>query len=142
MTEPTSASGSPAAYEARTRGVVVRVSPSYLPGQSEPEKSRWVWAYTIEIENLGDRTLKLISRRWLITDGQGRTQEVKGLGVVGEQPVLKPGESFRYTSGCPLSTPTGMMVGSYLMAPVDGESFEAEIPAFSLDLPGARATLN
>jgi ApaG protein len=122
--------------------VVVRVSPSYLPGQSEPEKSRWVWAYTIEIENRGEQTLKLISRRWLITDGQGRTQEVKGLGVVGEQPVLKPGESFRYTSGCPLSTPTGMMVGSYLMAPDQGESFEAEIPPFSLDLPGARATLN
>lgn len=122
--------------------MVVRVSPSYLPGQSEPEKSRWVWAYTIEIVNQGDQTLKLISRRWLITDGQGRTQEVKGLGVIGEQPVLKPGESFRYTSGCPLSTPTGMMAGSYLMAPDEGESFEAEIPAFSLDLPGARATLN
>lgn len=142
MTERTSASGGGAPYEAVTRGVVVRVSPSYLPGQSEPEKSRWVWAYTIEIENQAQQTLKLVSRRWLITDGQGRTQEVKGLGVVGEQPVLKPGESFRYTSGCPLSTPTGMMTGSYLMAPEQGESFEAEIPAFSLDLPGARATLN
>jgi ApaG protein len=128
-------------YEACTQGVSVRVVVSYLPQQSDPPK-RWVWAYMVEIENGGERTVQLVSRHWTITDGLGRTEEVKGLGVVGEQPILRPGETHSYTSGCPLSTPTGSMVGSYRMLVEGGEPFDAEIPAFSLDLPGGRRSLN
>ena len=131
-----------AAYEAQTRGVVVRVRPEYLPDQSEPDDRRWVWAYHIEVENRSPATVQLLARRWLITDATGRTEEVKGLGVVGEQPVLNPGEVFRYTSGCPLPTPSGVMAGSYRMvANADGQ-FDAVIPAFSLDLPGSARTVN
>ncbi|MFN3288747.1 MAG: Co2+/Mg2+ efflux protein ApaG [Sphingomonadaceae bacterium] len=129
-------------YAATTRGITVRVAPSYLPEQSDPAAGRWVWAYHIRIENGGDEPVQLISRHWIITDAQGRTQEVRGLGVVGEQPVIQPGASFDYVSGCPLTTPSGMMRGSYQMTLGSGWPFEVEIPAFSLDSPEARARPN
>lgn len=129
-------------YEAVTRGVKVRVRPEYLPDQSEPDERRWVWAYHIEVENGGAATVQLLARRWLITDALGRTEEVKGLGVVGEQPVLQPGERFRYTSGCPLQTSSGVMRGSYRMVAQGDGQFDVEIPAFSLDLPRAGRTVN
>ena len=128
-------------YEAETQGVRVRVRPEYLPDQSDPDERRWVWAYHIEVENHGAAAVQLLARHWRITDETGRVEEVKGLGVVGEQPVLNPGQRFRYTSGCPLPTPSGVMAGAYRMAGADGQ-FDAQIPAFSLDLPGAARTLN
>jgi len=124
-------------YEASTRGVVVRVKTNYLAEQSDPIESRYVWAYTIEIENHSQDTVQLVSRRWRITDGANRTEEVGGPGVIGEQPRLKPREAFRYTSGCPLTTPSGEMRGGFQMVTDAGETFEAEAPAFSLHLPGA-----
>jgi ApaG protein len=122
-------------YRAVTRGIQVTVTPSYLADRSSPEDSRYFWAYTIEIVNLGKVTVQLKTRHWKITDAQGHVQEVRGPGVVGEQPVLKPGERFEYTSGVPLTTPTGMMSGTYQMVAENGERFDAEIPAFSLDSP-------
>lgn len=122
-------------YERETRGIFVRVMPDYLEEQSSPEQGRFVWAYTIEIENRGLEVVRLVERRWEITDALGRTQEVRGPGVVGEQPVLEPGETFRYTSGAPLPTPSGLMVGAYRMETADGEPFEVAVPAFSLDSP-------
>ena len=130
------------AYEAETEGVLIRVRPSYLAGQSDPDGGRWVWAYQVEIVNLTATTVQLMARRWVITDGQGRVEEVRGAGVVGEQPVIKPGDSYTYASGCPLGTPTGSMVGGYSMTDPSGRSFEAAIPAFSLDVPGERRVLN
>ena len=130
------------AYEAETEGVLVRVRPSYLAGQSDPDGGRWVWAYQVEIVNLTTTTVQLMARRWVITDGQGRVEEVRGAGVVGEQPVIQPGDSYSYASGCPLGTPTGSMVGGYYMTDASGRSFEAAIPAFSLDVPGERGVLN
>ena len=130
------------AYEAETEGVLVRVRPSYLAGQSDPDGGRWVWAYQVEIVNLTTTTVQLMARRWVITDGQGRVEEVRGAGVVGEQPVIQPGDSYSYASGCPLGTPTGSMVGGYYMTDASGRSFEAAIPAFSLDVPGERRVLN
>ena len=130
------------AYEAETEGVLVRVRPSYLAGQSDPDGGRWVWAYQVEIVNLTALPVQLMARRWVITDGQGRVEEVRGAGVVGEQPVIKPGDSYSYASGCPLGTPTGSMVGGYYMTDSSGRSFEAAIPAFSLDVPGERRVLN
>lgn len=124
-------------YEARTRDIVVRVKPSYLPRESMPEEGRFVWTYTVEIENHGAETVQLVSRRWIITDGFNRTEEVRGQGVVGEQPELRPREAFRYASGCPLPTPSGTMRGAYQMMTHGGEPFEADIPEFSLHLPGA-----
>lgn len=129
-------------YEATTRGIVVRVVTSYLPAQSDPVQSRYAWAYMIEIENHGDEPVQLISRRWEITDARNHTEIVSGPGVVGEQPHLKPREAFRYSSGCPLSTPSGEMRGTYQMITDAGEAFEVEIPAFSLHLPDARRTVN
>ena len=129
-------------YQATTRGIIVRVTPSYLPGQSDPLESRYVWSYTIEIENHGDDTVQLVSRRWMITDALNRTETVSGAGVVGEQPRLKPREAFRYTSGCPLSTPSGAMRGYYQMLTDEGVAFEVEVPAFSLHLPGAHRAVN
>ena len=129
-------------YEAETRGVVVRVAPSYLPQQSDPDDGRWVWAYLVDIENGGADTVQLVDRHWIITDANGRVEEVQGPGVVGEQPVLQPGDSYQYTSGCPLGTDSGVMVGSYGMITGDGERFEAAIPAFSLHLPGADRAVN
>ena len=129
-------------YEAVTRGVRVRVVASYLPQQSDPQEGRWVWAYVIEIDNEGEETVQLVDRHWIITDGHGRVEEVQGPGVVGEQPVLAPGDSYQYTSGCPLGTDSGVMVGSYGMITAGGERFEAAIPAFSLHMPGADRTVN
>ena len=131
-----------ATYEPLTHDILVRVRPEYLPDQSEPERGHWLWAYHIEVENRSGATVQLLARRWLITDATGRTEEVKGLGVVGEQPVLNPGERFRYTSGCPLPTPSGLMRGSYRMAAQALGQFDVDIPAFSLDLPHLPRTVN
>ena len=130
------------AYEAETDGIVVRVQPSYLAGQSDPDAGRWVWAYQVEIVNLTGVPVQLISRRWVITDARGQTEEVSGPGVVGEQPTILPGESYSYASGCPLGTASGSMVGAYSMTDAAGRAFEAVIPAFSLDGPGERRVLN
>ncbi|MDR3511890.1 MAG: Co2+/Mg2+ efflux protein ApaG [Caulobacteraceae bacterium] len=129
-------------YEATTRGIVVRVVTTYLPAQSSAEESRYSWAYMIEIENHGEEAVQLISRRWEITDALNRTEVVTGAGVVGEQPHLKPREAFRYSSGCPLTTPSGEMRGTYQMVTDGGDAFEVEIPAFSLHLPNASKTVN
>ena len=129
-------------YEARTGDILVRVSPAYLPEDSNPENGRWIWSYTVEIENHGQDTVTLVSRHWVITDGLNRVEEVRGQGVVGEQPVLGPREAFRYASGCPLGTPSGAMRGTYQMVTARGEAFEVTIPEFSLHLPGARRRLN
>ncbi len=129
-------------YREITRNIEVTAKPSYLPEQSNPENGRYFWAYTIEIENQGEKTVTLLSRHWVITDGEGKIQEVKGDGVVGEQPSLAPGSSFTYTSGCPLTTPQGIMAGSYLFTTEEGELFPVKIPAFSLDLPQAKRVLH
>jgi ApaG protein len=130
------------AYEARTRDILVRVTPSYLEDRSRPEEGEWAWAYAIDIENHGEETVTLVTRHWFITDGLNRTEEVAGPGVVGEQPTLAPGEAFRYQSGCPLPTPSGSMRGSYRMVSETGEGFDVEIPEFSLHLPGATRRMN
>ncbi len=132
----------PGIYEAVTRSIAVRVRPVYLPDQSDPDERRWIWAYTIEVDNAGGETVQLLSRHWIITDATGHVEEVRGPGVVGEQPILQPGESFTYTSGCPLPTPSGTMVGTYTMSDPAGAEFEIEIPAFSLDLPHAPRVVN
>ena len=129
-------------YQAVTRNIEVTVTPQYLPERSSPESNEYFWAYTIEIINRGAETVQLRTRHWRITDAFGRRQEVKGAGVVGKQPVLKPGESFEYTSGVPLPTPSGFMTGSYGMASVSGEAFEIAIPTFSLDGPDSGRTIN
>jgi ApaG protein len=129
-------------YEARTRDVLVRVAPAYMAEQSQPEEGQWLWAYVVEIENHGTETVTLMSRHWIITDALNRVEEVKGPGVVGEQPVLGPREAFRYNSGCPLTTPSGSMRGTYQMVTAAGEAFDVEIPAFSLHLPGALRRVN
>ena len=129
-------------YRAVTRGIRVTVMPQYLADRSSPEDERFFWAYKIEIVNLGTVTVQLRSRHWKITDGHGNLQEVRGPGVVGEQPTLKPGERFEYTSGVPLPTPTGMMTGSYQMVGENGENFDVEIPAFSLDSPHSKRVLH
>lgn len=123
--------------EACTRGIRVRVRTEYLPQRSNPAHSQYLFAYRIQIANEGDDTVQLLSRHWVITDALGHVEEVKGPGVVGEQPVLAPGESFEYTSACPLQTPFGSMQGSYQMVTDGGQSFEAEIAAFSLSQPHA-----
>ena len=129
-------------YNALTRGIRVTVTPEYLDDQSSPEESQFFWAYTIEITNESDETVQLRSRIWRITDASGQTEEVRGPGVVGETPVIEPGGSFSYTSGCPLKTPSGIMVGSYQMAGEDGEMFDVAIPAFSLDSPFVVRSVN
>lgn len=129
-------------YEKITRGIAVQVQPFYLEDQSTPEESHYVWAYRVRIQNKGDETVQLRTRYWRITDARGRIQEVRGPGVVGEQPVLKPGEMFEYTSGCPLPTSSGFMVGSYQMENAGGETFDIAIPAFSLDSPDQVIRLN
>ncbi len=126
------------AYESVSNGIRVRVRPAFLEDQSEPDEDRFLWSYTVTIENVGPRTVQLVSRYWHITDAVGRVQEVRGPGVVGAQPVLEPGQSFEYTSGCPLPTASGAMVGRYQMQAVSGEAFEAEIPAFLLESPHER----
>lgn len=129
-------------YRATTRGVVVTVEPAYSPERSAPESGAYFWTYTIVIRNEGSDTVQLVNRHWEIVDALGKQFEVRGPGVVGEQPVLASGESFRYTSGVPLATPSGMMSGSYEMRGPGGEMFEVEIPAFSLDSPHGRPSLN
>ncbi len=129
-------------YRATTRGIQVTVTPHFLPERSAPAQSHYFWAYTIEIANLGAEPVQLESRYWRITDALGRLQEVRGAGVVGEQPILQPGQSFEYTSGVPLNTPSGLMVGSYGMVGAKGERFDIDIPAFSLDSPSEARTVN
>ncbi len=129
-------------YSATTREICVTVCPAYLPEQSEPEDRHFVWAYHVTIENHGSETVQLLRRHWRITDARGELVEVRGSGVVGEQPRLEPGDAFEYTSGTPLTTPSGIMSGSYEMENEHGESFDIEIPAFSLDSPHQPARLN
>jgi len=129
-------------YSATTRSITVSVEPTYLEDQSSPGEHRYVWAYRVRIENQGPETVQLRRRHWRITDAMGRTQEVRGPGVIGEQPVLAPGASFEYTSGTPLATPSGIMVGTYEMETKQGESFAIAIPAFSLDSPHQSVRLN
>ena len=122
-------------HAAETRGVIVRVSVNYLPEQSEPARGRWFWAYHIRVENEGPMAVQLLTRHWIITDGRGARHSVEGEGVVGEQPLIAPGASFDYVSGCPLATPTGSMQGSYHMVGEDGSGFDVDIPKFALLAP-------
>ncbi len=123
-------------YSKTTRAIAVTVRSSYLPEQSQPEESRFVWAYRVRIENRGEVRVQLLRRTWLITDARGRVQRVDGAGVVGKQPVLAPGEAFEYTSGTPLETPSGFMTGAYHMVELEsGAAFDVAIPPFSLDSP-------
>jgi ApaG protein len=123
-------------YTSTTRGIRVSVRAFFLADQSEPDRAHYVWAYRVAIANEGKETVQLLRRTWRITDGLGRTQEVNGEGVVGEQPVLEPGQSFEYTSGTPLATPSGFMRGAYhMVVATTGETFDVAIPAFSLDSP-------
>ena len=126
-------------YAAETRGVIVRVSVSFLPEQSEPDRGRWFWAYHIRIENAGAMAVQLLTRHWVITDGRGARHSVEGEGVIGEHPLIAPGDSFDYVSGCPLSTPSGAMLGSYHMMGDDGAGFDVEIPRFALLAPAVGA---
>jgi len=129
-------------YSAVSNNIKVTVRPKYLAERSEPDEDRYFWSYTIEIANDGDRTVQLTHRHWQITDANGHREEVRGPGVVGEQPKLKPGDAFSYTSGCPLRTPSGLMVGTYRMVDESGQAFDVSIPAFSLDSPHAKRVLN
>jgi ApaG protein len=129
-------------YQATTRQIKITVTPSYLAENSSPEDGQFVWAYQVQIENLGPETVQLMSRFWRITDAKGEVHEVRGAGVVGEQPVLSPGKSFSYASGTPLQTPSGIMAGHYFMHNERGEAFKVEIPAFSLDSPLSLAQVN
>jgi ApaG protein len=129
-------------YTAVSNKIKVTVTPKYLSEQSEPDEGRYFWSYTIEIANVGDRVVQLTHRHWKITDANGAREEVRGPGVVGEQPKLRPGDAFTYTSGCPLRTPSGIMVGTYRMVDERGEAFDVEIPAFSLDSPYSKRMLN
>jgi ApaG protein len=129
-------------YRRTTQDIEVEVEPFYLADRSEPDEMRYVWGYRITIANNSDETVQLLARYWKITDGLGRTEEVRGPGVVGEQPELNPGDSFQYTSGCPLRTPSGIMVGHYTMRGEEGRLFEIDIPAFSLDLPDEGRSVN
>ena len=129
-------------YQRITRDIKIVVRPQYLEGQSKPEEGHFVWAYTVTIENHGRETVTLRTRYWKITDAHGRVQEVRGAGVVGEQPTLKPGDSYQYTSGCPLPTASGFMSGAYQMQMGGGELFNVDIPAFSLDSPHEKHSIN
>ena len=129
-------------YEAVTHGIRIKVEPQYVEDQSSPDESYFFWAYTIEIANQSDAVVQLKTRHWRITDARGKTEEVRGPGVVGKTPVLDPGESFTYTSGCPLGTASGIMVGSYQMQLQDGSLIDVAVPAFSLDSPFAIRSVN
>jgi ApaG protein len=129
-------------YRAVTRQIEVKVSPRFMPERSSPENGYFFWAYTIMLTNLGGETVQLKTRHWRITDAHGRLQEVRGAGVVGEEPVLAPGENFEYTSGVPLPTSSGFMTGSYGMVTAAGERFDIAVPAFSLDTPQRERTIN
>ena len=129
-------------YTATTSDITVSVTPLFLEDESEPDEHRYLWAYNIKIINNGAHTVQLLNRYWHITDALGRVEEVRGPGVVGKQPILAPGDTFEYTSGCPLSTPSGVMVGAYEMTRQDGLRFEIDVPAFSLDSPFEVQKLN
>jgi ApaG protein len=130
-------------YEETTDGVRIRVTPAFQPADSAPEEGRYFWAYTIEILNLSARTVRLMNRYWRIVDAMGVEHEVRGDGVVGKQPLLRPGEAFTYTSGCPLTAPSGMMGGHYGMIDVDRHlPFTAVVPTFALDSPHANMRAN
>lgn len=129
-------------YEQVTHGIRIRVTPEYSEDQSTPEEGYFFWIYTIEIANESEQTVQLKSRVWRITDAYGKTDEVRGPGVVGQTPVIPPGQSFTYSSGCPLSTPSGIMVGSYQMTDEAGRLLDVAIPAFSLDSPYATRSVN
>ena len=129
-------------YTAITRSIAVSIETRYLDENSSPDDAQYFWAYNVTIENQGTETVQLLSRHWMITNARGELTEVKGPGVVGEQPLLKPGQAFVYTSGAPLNTPSGMMGGSYLMETDRGERFNIEIPTFSLDRPNQTVLLN
>ncbi|MAF49682.1 MAG: Co2+/Mg2+ efflux protein ApaG [Rhodospirillales bacterium] len=130
------------AYSETTRSIRVSVDPVYLDDQSEPDDFHYVWAYHVRIENRGGETVQLLRRHWHITDSQGRKEEVRGEGVIGEQPILEPGEMFEYTSGAPLSTPSGFMSGTYQMVTEAGDRFSVSIPIFSLDSPYDLSVIN
>jgi len=130
------------AYQATTEDIRVSVQPFYLEDESDPEEGHYFWAYQVQIENLGVDPVRLKSRYWRITDSHGHTEEVRGEGVVGEQPLIEPGYAFEYTSGAPLATSSGFMKGSYRMRRHDGTSFEVEIPHFSLDSPHGSSMVN
>jgi ApaG protein len=129
-------------YRAVTRQIEVTVEPNFMPGRSSAAEGQYFWSYTIVITNSGEETVQLRTRHWIITDASGRRQEVRGGGVVGEQPKLAPGERFQYTSGVPLPTESGFMTGRYQMVTDRGERFEIDVPTFSLDSPNAKRTLN
>ena len=129
-------------YSETTKSIRVTVVPAFLDEHSSPEDDKYVWAYEVRIENLGEETVQLINRYWSITNSLGQTQTVQGPGVVGEQPILKPGEYFEYTSGTPLSTPSVLMMGTYQMENNDGKLFDVSIPAFSLDSPHQSIQVN
>jgi ApaG protein len=129
-------------YESVTKGIRVRVEPEYLEDQSSPDEGYFFWSYTVEISNDTEIAVELRSRLWQITDAQGYREEVRGPGVVGQTPRIEPGETFTYTSGCPLRTPSGIMVGSYQMVDSEGQMFDVSIPAFSLDSPFSVPTVN
>ena len=129
-------------YRAVTRQIEVTVEPNFLPERSSVDRGQYFWSYTIVITNSGDETVQLKTRHWIITDASGRQEVVKGEGVVGEQPVLAPGERFEYTSGVPLATASGFMTGHYQMVNASGERFEIDVPTFSLDSPDNRRVLN
>ena len=129
-------------YRAVTRQIEVTVKPNFLPEHSSAEKPEYFWSYTIVITNTGPETVQLRTRHWIITDATGRKQEVRGEGVVGKQPVLRPGERFEYTSGVPLPTASGFMTGRYQMISQSGERFEIDVPTFSLDCPVNNRVLN
>jgi ApaG protein len=129
-------------YQAQTHGVRVTAAPSFMDAESSHAQGRYFWAYTIEIVNLSTQTVQLMTRHWFITDGRGEVHEVRGEGVVGKQPVLRPGESFNYTSGCPLTTPDGSMHGFYAMQDENGAIFDVEVPLFPLDSPYVKKVLH
>ena len=129
-------------YTKTTKKISITVNPYYLEDQSEPDAQHYVWAYQVTINNLGEERVQLKNRYWKIIDSNGEKQEVRGEGVVGEQPVINPGDSYEYTSGTPLGTPSGIMVGTYEMVTPDGKSFDAAVPAFSLDSPYTPKQLN
>lgn len=130
-------------YQATTRGIEITVRALFLADQSDPAAGNWVWAYQVRITNRGTETVQLLRRTWRITDANGQVQTVQGDGVVGEQPLLEAGEMFEYTSGTPLKTSSGIMVGKYhMVATLQGETFDADIPAFSLDSPGHERQLH
>lgn len=131
-----------AMYSAKTHNVRVTVEPEFSPERSDVEACQYVWAYTVEIVNEGETAVQIMTRHWRITDATGRVHEVRGPGVVGQQPMIPPGESFRYTSACPLATPSGFMVGSYRAVDETGRAFDVDAPLFSLDVPRAPRTVN